>query len=212
MSSLNCISCDEENKFRVLSGENTCECKEDFVDIGGDCLDTTCGNVDPNCQSCALDTATGSTLCLTCGDNRIVENEKCVCKVGFYESTAGTCAACGAGCQVCIDNTVCLSCAAKSFNNGDGSCVCPSGTVLVEAVGSLYCRPCSSECLDCRGSFDFCTSCSNEYIYEEATGKCLCPKGTYKSVNSQCLPCMANCEECENAQVCDKCAPSYVWN
>ena len=156
-------------------------------------MDTTCGNVDVNCQSCAFDPIDGTTECLTCGDNRIVENGKCECKVGFYETDAGTCSPCGSGCQLCLDNTVCLDCAEKSFNNGDGTCVCASGTVLVEAVGTLYCRPCSSECLNCRGTFDFCTACSSEYIFEPTTGKCECPKGTYKNVNSQCIPCLGNC-------------------
>lgn len=90
--------------------------------------------------------------------------------MGFFENN-GNCDACETGCQQCaVDNTgafptFCLVCALKAVNNGDGSCGCGDGTVLVEAAGTLYCRPCSSACATCQGTYDNCQSCNAPFIH-----------------------------------------------
>ena len=211
-SSLQCTSCDEENDFRQLTGDKKCECKDGFAEIAGECIDENCQSVTPHCQSCAYDPFTQTSECLDCTANRYLLNSECVCKVGFYEKN-GNCEACGSGCQQCevnINNQLtCLSCALKSIDNLDGTCTCPGGTILVEANGAMYCRKCSANCLKCEGSFDYCSSCADPLINNN-NGDCLCPEKTYPASGNQCLPCLSNCNECNDGTTCEQCASGYV--
>ena len=94
-SSLKCTECDKDNDFRVLGTNDDCVCMDGFLELLGECMDTTCRDIDPNCQSCAFNPETKEKECLTCGDNRIVENGVCKCKVGYYEGSDNTCKKCG---------------------------------------------------------------------------------------------------------------------
>ena len=93
---------------------------------------------------------------MTCIDNRIVVNGVCVCKPGFFQNATGSC---GAGCQQCINATTCQSCATGSTSNGDGTCTCRAGFVLVTFSANLYCQPCSTNCTACSQVSTNCTSC-----------------------------------------------------
>ena len=179
-------------------------------------MDATCADIDPNCQSCGFDPITGIRECLACADNRIVENGKCKCKVGFYEKGDGTCAKCGEGCALCqvIDNDLkCFECALNAqVQNDDGTCTCPPSTIIAEGAGTLFCKACSNKCNDCMNTFDFCTSCNPPATLMPSTGECMCPDGTYSSSSGECTQCMMSCESCTSATNCDKCAPLHVFD
>ena len=149
-SSLKCTECDKDNDFRVLGTNDDCVCMDGFLELLGECMDTTCRDIDPNCQSCAFNPETKEKECLTCGDNRIVENGVCKCKVGYYEGSDNTCKKCGQGCSICeeVDGDLrCYQCAINyEEKKADGTCTCPSNSVLIEAAGSLFCKPCSNKC------------------------------------------------------------------
>ena len=215
-SSLICTECDTMNAFRAKDINNNCVCIDGYIELQGVCVDTTCTDIDPNCQSCGFDPSTGQRECLSCMDNRVVDGGMCKCKVGFYEKADGTCAKCGEGCAVCgvIENDLkCFQCALNAIQqNADGTCTCPASTILVDAAGTLFCKACSSECRECNNTFDFCTSCNPPSVLMADTGKCMCPNGTYTSPAGQCVQCMMFCEMCTDGMSCDKCAPLYIFD
>ena len=83
---------------------------------------------------------------------------------------------------------------------------------MVEAAGTLYCKPCSSRCKTCVNDFDQCASCNDPAVLDTNTAKCICPDGMYLAANGQCVSCISNCNLCTDGLACDVCAPLYVRN
>ena len=130
---------------------------------------------------------------------------------GFYQGADGKCAPCGAGCQSCTNATVCLICATAASNNGDGTCSCRLGSIVVIFSASLYCQPCSTNCATCSVVSTNCTSCKTGFVLQ--SNVCVCPIGTFVTPDgTQCVPCSSNCIVCTNATTCTKCAPSYIFD
>lgn len=183
--------------------ESTRECKEE-----------------PECPS----------TCETCEEN----SETCTECILGYTLISGDCYGCpdgeyldGFACDSC--NDACMTC---SGPNTDDCTSCKTGTYLlnstcVEDCGSGYfannesreCEECSSECFDCVGAADQCTSClfsdvylkiaipaSEEYFY------CLdsCRDGEiYQSSSKSCVTCEANCLECKSTTSCSECEDGF---
>lgn len=136
----------------------------------------------------------------------MVVNGICKCKPGFY--TEGTnCKPCAAGCQTCDSATTC-TCATGAFPNGDGTCSCKSGTVLIAFASTLYCQPCASNCASCQGSASNCLACKPGF--EIVGGKCTCKAGTFPSAEGiQCFPCIDKCKKCNDESSCITCESRY---
>lgn len=132
-----------------MSGVMTCACIEGYLELFGECVDTSCGNSVEFCKTCLLETQFRTTECMTCVGNRVVVNGFCECAVGFYENDENECVQCGEGCQYCLSANECSSCALKSTPNGDGTCSCSAGSIIEESAGTLYCRNCDYGCLTC---------------------------------------------------------------
>ena len=161
-NSYQCTTCDA-TEFRELNNQAECQCIGNYVEVLGQCLDSTCQNVAENCQQCAYDPATMEQECTDCGGNRMIVNGECVCSAGYYEKE-GVCEQCGEGCQQCTyddvsDILTCDLCAVNSVSNGDGTCSCQSNQLLISSAGILFCQACSSICLTCSGEPDSCDSC-----------------------------------------------------
>lgn len=128
------------------------------------------------------------------------------------------CQKCAPGCQSCgivASQLRCFTCADRARNNDDGSCTCPTGTVVVEATDSLFCQTCNNNCASCVGTPDFCTACAPGFSLE--SNKCVCGLGTYLATsNTKCLPCMDNCNVCKRTDFgtleCITCSTDFVYN
>lgn len=216
VSSIYCLTCPS---MRVLAGTSnpaykTCSCNTTagYVEVDNVCVDATCSDIDPYCRQCSLD-LTGLRLrtCYNCIGNRVYVQNQCVCAPGFYENANKVCTPCGAGCQQCTNATVCLSCASASTPNGDGTCSCRTGSLLITFANGLYCQPCTINCASCSVVSSNCTSCKNGMVLQN--GVCICPVGTYPSADGlQCIPCAAKCDSCVNGTGCDRCSTGYLWD
>ena len=102
-------------------------------------------------------------------------------------------------------------CAANAVDNGDGSCGCQPGSLLVEVAGILYCQQCASKCRECSGEPDACEGCVQPFLFDEVNKECECPPMTYEQ-QGQCPPCLSNCQDCQDGSSCDQCESGYVWN
>lgn len=121
-------------------------------DINSSCLSNlTPLNVecDPSCGTCAG----ASTFCLTCANNQLASNGKCVssCPTNTF-SSSGSCLSCHPDCASCSGPSFnqCSSCAA-------GRPVLTNGRCLPTCSRSQYFDSTSSSCQSCDSS---CSSCS----------------------------------------------------
>lgn len=66
-----CTSCSDT---RDLNGNDECVCKTGYQEYNGNCVDSSCQSIDPNCESCQILLGSGGSLiCKSCtGDNRIL--------------------------------------------------------------------------------------------------------------------------------------------
>ncbi|CAL8325170.1 unnamed protein product [Gadus morhua 'NCC'] len=78
------------------------------------------------------------------------------------------------------------------------------------------CVLCHPTCSECEGHELFeCTTCGvdedgHERYLHQRRCRLHCPRGTYSDRGRRvCLPCMANCELCSDANVCAKCREHY---
>lgn len=93
------------------------------------------------------------------------------------------------------------------------SSACPSGQFLL----NNQCVLCHPTCSECDGHELFqCTACGvdkdghQRFLHQ---GRCRthCPRGLYSDRGHYaCLPCIANCELCTDANICAKCQESYT--
>ena len=153
--------------------------------------------------------------CCGCAEPRILVIGQCKCRDGYYEKEE-VCERCGTGCQRCEfdssnDQVECRVCAANAMNNGDGTCSCPPGYLLVEVAGILYCQQCARKCRECSGEPDACEECVQPFLFDEVNKECECPPMTYEQ-QGQCPPCLSNYRDCQDGSSCGQCESGYVWN
>ena len=206
-----CLTCRDDD-FRELVAGGICKCIEDYFEIDGKCVDTTCQSIDPDCQSCAIILGTGQPICRSCASELRVlsrNNLTCECKIGYFEED-GECLPCGEGCEDCDSATVCNKCAISARDNFDGTCECPTSYFIEESLGKLFCQPCSPACLECEGTADTCSNCAQGFVLEDDA--CVCPDGTYLSPDgASCRPCSPGCAFC-SGPTCDTCQDGFILN
>ena len=95
-----CLTC-RSSDFRELVAGGVCNCISNYFEVDGNCVDTRCQEIDPDCQSCGIILSTGQAICRSCASELRVLSEdglSCECKIGYYEKD-GQCLPCGFGCQ-----------------------------------------------------------------------------------------------------------------
>lgn len=147
---------------------------------GNDCS-IKCGN---NCGVCT------STSCTSCaGANMVNSGSECSCIDGYILDENGDCIdPCGDLCEVC-GNLACSLCVANAYFSSN-DCTCIYGYVN---SGLNSCEPCSNNCVSCTSV----NECSN------------CAIGFYLTLNSDCLACGSDCDECNSIE-CIDCSNGYV--
>lgn len=136
-------------------------------------------------------------------------------------ATNNTCVSCSNNCRTCISLTECLSCVSGFYLYEDSTCNpgCPPNIGLYVATinGQLMCLKCfSPSCLTCSsGGSASCSDCGTsrkEVVGTGLEGRCVdsCGANTY-TINNQCLPCDASCNECTSgtSNDCRACRPGY---
>lgn len=83
----------------------------------------------------------------------------------------------------------------------NGTCLCYPGFFSPE--NSTDCFKCAPSCSSCRGSADFCTSCSPFGELNATSGQCTCTNSSYADETlGMCLPCLPTCDGCTDANNC----------
>ncbi|EAR98006.3 bowman-birk serine protease inhibitor family protein (macronuclear) [Tetrahymena thermophila SB210] len=209
-SSLECTQCDS-SKFRTLKN-NQCVCKEGYFYINS--YDVSCLQCYNKCETCKSGQKENN-ICLTCRptDNRILQNNSCQCKQGYFESLSSSstiCDQCQPRCLTCSNKTTCDSCdqSLQLILNSSNQCVCKDG--YYEDNG--LCKLCHYSCEKCNGpGSNNCTSCiqSKNRIFKQ--NQCICLDSYYDDgSNQQCQKCHYSCYTCNNNQPdsCKNCGNS----
>lgn len=163
-ASNNCIAC-PASQF-LFNGACWTSCPG--VTVNGTCVgQCPAGFYKQNnqeCIKCSTEclTCDNTNTCLTCANNSLSRDGKCVasCGNGFYVFR-GICVACDRSCKNCIQNPLkCTECADGFVLSGTGRCVssCSQGFFL-DTV-SKSCRACSSSCNTCSTERN-CLTCPN---------------------------------------------------
>ena len=194
-----CVDCSPSCYGCQYTPQNCLQCASGYVRTGSICqrgclsyqfFDSTqqkCISCGPSCATC-----TSYSYCTTCQNAAITPR-------------GGVCSNCPYPCNTCDATGTCTSCL-SGFYFFQGACqtTCPSGALPVNGVcqcssgiisngqcvtscGSGFtsiggsCQPCNSNCAQCSGSIDRCTSCIGGFTLDANSFKCvsvaLCPYG-----------------------------------
>ncbi|KAL4454553.1 hypothetical protein ABPG74_021758 [Tetrahymena malaccensis] len=206
----NCTACDE--KTRTLMA-NQCVCKQGYYQITS--TDVSCQQCFNKCETCQSGQQFNN-ICLTCRvtDNRILNNNQCQCKQGYFESPSTSttiCDKCQPKCLTCSNKSTCDSCDQNLFFVLDSSkqCVCKDGYYEDSGV----CKQCHYTCEKCNGpGSNNCTSCSQSKNRILKSNQCTCQDFYFDDgSNSQCQKCHYSCQTClndNNSNSCTSCQSS----
>ncbi|KAL4502475.1 hypothetical protein ABPG72_012062 [Tetrahymena utriculariae] len=226
----NCTSCQPPNLFLDLNlnpafqGEYTCQ--------------TLCNNpltsyVDQNqtcqpCRSSCLSCVNNSYYCTSCYKDKFLQILpgqnfgicQSTCNTGYFQNQqTNNCDSCSSNCNQCFNSQQCTSCSSGysllQVSNSQSQCVQQNSIVdgYYFDQSSQQFLKCSSSCITCQKSSQFCTSCQSPLLLDVQGGLCLpkCPINKLQT-NQQCVGCSAlgvtNCNQCEkNGQniVCTSC-------
>ena len=170
---------------------------------------------DGSCLECPIGTisAAGTTVCVSCQDSEIEENNNCVkCGDGKSPNNANACVGCAVG--KFGQSGICYDCARGQYQTeiGQTDCkLCEPGRTTPNVGTSLY------ECLACTNANDIvvdgiCVTCTPGR-YETDQGCQNCPGGYYKkSTDVRCIECAAGqvsspgskCRDCEPGTFSDE--------
>lgn len=158
------------------------KCVSSFTLNNGTCVYNSDCNASATCTSCvygyylvtSLSSSQGSCLlcpnisnCFTCDRGN---SSKCfICNIGYYIDSNSTCVACTTGCSQCSGATSCSK--------------AQSGYYLLTSTDGSYSgqtKACTSPCLTCVNTPDFCLSCVSGFSLDGTT--CFSNKyATYKA-------------------------------
>jgi hypothetical protein len=211
---LDCSICPNEDQckecaegYKMNKETNKCEpvCPSGKQMLkNGDCVEC----LTEGCNACK----NNGQKCEQCEEGKFLDpkTNTCLykCPDGTYTSDTKTCEQCGPQCSVC-NPKACVECDKETVLQ-NGKCVekCDPSYYAYDAK---VCLPCvDTKCVSCDPNAPSkCNTCDEGYV--EINGKCdiKCPDGTYKFVISEkkaeCRPCLNNCKECPNQDVCKKC-------
>lgn len=184
-------------------------------------VDLTCSSCPSNCRRCKPD-----MTCLKCLDNYVINHpslltssnimtDSCLlntCPTGFYSDSL-QCQACQTGCDVCLLDGSCYTCATNYVLDAKTKTCYPSGCQLNQFYDGV-CNNCAAECQTCSVSMSQCTSCAintgnQTYL---ANGACVttCPLGTFAHLQSRsCRLCDPRCLSCSSHRNCTSCANDF---
>jgi hypothetical protein len=160
------------------------------------------------CQPTYYLTAPSCTLCSATYANCLVcTAASCLqCQQGFIKNDQGACIAlgnCTYGCITCAGGA-CSVCSPSFYLNSNKTCTAKCSTGVYTSLGCV-CLP---------GMYlvnGVCTACSSTNCLECDQGACLkCVSGYYPLLDT-CVSCIANCESCSSAAICDKCKLGYIF-
>ena len=82
-----CGSCNATLQRTMSGSTGFCECSAGYYD---DLINETCNGCPVACTTCS-----SATVCTGCQNTRTLANGSCACTVGYYETNATECQACG---------------------------------------------------------------------------------------------------------------------
>ena len=139
----------------------------------------------------------------------------------FYEGYGGgTCKPCDPSCKKCeCTPTKCTACEPHLFlikNKCKPECPYPlvDGKCIGSCNAGTYptghsCEPCGGQCVSCKNSPTYCTSCGNGLLAYK--GQCVpsCPPNTLH-MNTYCIDCDPSCNGCSTHPFsCHSCKPGF---
>ncbi|XP_034490855.1 furin-like protease 2 isoform X1 [Drosophila innubila] len=220
---LECLPCHEGCKTCISNGICT-EClpnwtlnKKEKCSVAGSeiCADSEFySQKESGCKSChsSCETCNGplSSNCLSCSQNRLLEQSSCVsgCQDGYYMET-GVCTPCLHTCTQCVSRTNCSNCSkGLELQNGECRTTCADGYYSDRGI----CAKCYLSCHTCSGPRrNQCVQCPAGW--QLAAGECHpeCPEGFYKS-EFGCQKCHHYCKTCNGAGplACSSCPPHFM--
>ncbi|EAS01407.2 transmembrane protein, putative (macronuclear) [Tetrahymena thermophila SB210] len=178
-----CTKCDQNT---YLTGDSCVQQAQCPSGTYGDNSLRSCVSCKNNCLTCS-----DEITCKSCNQNSSFNkfyNGQCLqaCPSSTYlDNPTNICKPCAPGCLQC-SLTSCSQCDLNSqypiLINGQCLQNCPSNIPIYTSYG---CQPCSSKCLTCQNSVDYCLKCSSGM--SSLNGDCLstCPQG-YISVLGVC--------------------------
>ncbi|XP_017962667.1 furin-like protease 2 isoform X1 [Drosophila navojoa] len=186
----------------IVSGSESCSESEYFNLAEGKC--NQCH------ESCATCNGPLSTDCLSCHQNRLLEQSSCVsgCQDGFFMET-GVCTPCLHTCTQCVSRTNCSNCSkGLELQNGECRTTCADGYYSDRGI----CAKCYLSCHTCSGPRrNQCVQCPAGW--QLAAGECHpeCPEGFYKS-EFGCQKCHHYCKTCNGAGplACSSCPTHFM--
>uniref|UniRef100_A0A6I8SHP8 Proprotein convertase subtilisin/kexin type 5 n=1 Tax=Xenopus tropicalis TaxID=8364 RepID=A0A6I8SHP8_XENTR len=192
-------------------------CKDTYTLLQGKCMpyknspeEGTFVNREGKSQPCnsACKTCNGSaSACTSCKQGTYLHDRSCIpeCPNGFFENEKdGRCEKCTVGCERCTEANVCLQCLVGYKHEGKCYKQCPSGFFGHTGV----CEKCSSDCKTCKDNADYCLSCSDPKLLEQARCTNVCSE-RYTAINGECKHCSHNCKTCTSLDTCSECMHGY---
>ncbi|CAD8086016.1 unnamed protein product [Paramecium primaurelia] len=200
-----CTTCDSL-KYEIAEN-GICKCKPEYGLQEGNCVPCT----EVNCYDCLDD----FQFCILCkpGQNRIVENQQCVCQPGSYDpqNEDQICLACDYSCLNCFgpSNVECTKCLDEDISNRIlvyNSCQCKIGYADFQLQESK-CGKCHPRCVTCSQAADettnqYCLTCiPGENRVVSAQLKCECQEnyGDNFGTKEVCFICDYTCGSCDDA-------------
>ncbi|KAL4460975.1 hypothetical protein ABPG74_016447 [Tetrahymena malaccensis] len=178
-----CTKCDQNT---YLTGDSCVQQAQCPSGTYGDNSQRSCISCKNNCLTCS-----DEITCKSCNQSSSFNkfyNGQCLqaCPSSTYlDTSTNICKPCAPGCLQC-SLTSCSQCDLNSqypiLINGQCLQNCPSNIPIYTSYG---CQPCSSKCLTCQNTVDYCLKCSSGM--SSLNGDCLstCPQG-YISVLGVC--------------------------
>lgn len=194
-----CVACSSSCYGCTNNPQNCITCADGYVKTGSICQKGCLShqfydNNEKRCIAC-------STSCATCSSFNYCTS----CKNLAISPRGGICSDCPYPCATCDGTGACTSCLSgfyyfqgacqTSCPSGarpvNGICQCTSGIVslgqCVTSCGSGFtsisgsCQPCNSNCAQCSGDINSCTSCISGFTLDSRTRRCVseasCPYG-----------------------------------
>ncbi|KAL4470382.1 hypothetical protein ABPG74_011993 [Tetrahymena malaccensis] len=233
----NCTSCQSQTLFLDLNlnpafqGEYTCQSL---------CNNPLTSYVDQNqkcqpCNSSCLSCVNNPYYCTSCYKDKFLQMLsgqifgicQSTCNTGYFQNQqTNTCDNCSSNCDSCSNSQFCNTCSSGysllQVSSTQSECVQQSSVVpgFYFDQNSQQFLKCSSSCVTCQNSSQFCTSCQQPLLLDVQGGFCLptCPINKLQT-GQQCIGCqdlgVLNCNQCQrNGQnvVCTSCQLGFYLN
>ncbi|CAD8198174.1 unnamed protein product [Paramecium octaurelia] len=193
----NCTSC--ISNCKECDNAYTCiTCFDGYFLYDGQCV-----KCDDNCRTCVDE----YEKCLSCNDNFLLIDDKCICREGYYYQNY-ECLKCQYPCKKCEEEFKCNECLLLSNIqlSDQNMCVCKDGYFWLDNG----CQQCDETCQTCFLKSQNCISCQPQSNRILLNNKCLCQNGYFLNEFNVCQTC--NSEEGKIIKSCKyKNCPDSQW-